>query len=164
MAIGAPFPRGRSHLPNDTLTDVQLLCSANGADFAAPVVTARSVGKGRGGYMNGYSTSPDYGTILRRAIFWTSARETAYHSLRTDSAHVFLYCYPSAKLLAVYNSSTQLVSTRVHVNREAIRLPPDERLRWRDVPTGQTLTGEAGTMMVDVPAGAIRFLSPSEPE
>jgi 1,3-beta-galactosyl-N-acetylhexosamine phosphorylase len=142
------------------LPDVTLICTGRDGAQAAPIVTVRSAGKGRTVYLNGYSTRPDYGTVLRRAAFWACNQEATYDTLRADSADVVLYYYPSAKLLAAYNTSTQEVTTRIHVARAVTGHGRAKPLAWQDAVTDQLVTDDDGKMVLEIPAGAIRFLTP----
>jgi hypothetical protein len=82
-------------------SDAALLYTCNDS----PVVYVKEAGRGRVGYINGYSNSPEYYKLLKKMFFWLSRKETLSEKLHTPNADVFLYFYKQEKILIVYNMS-----------------------------------------------------------
>ena len=141
--------------------DVQLLCSGDGKTAVPPIVAARGFGAGRALYLNGYSSAFDYGSVLRRGVFWSCGREALWDAFRAEIPSVLCYLYPAAGLLAVYNMSQNTVEVPVRLDVSLLgREQADVVLR--DVLSGaqiRTSTQElAAGMPLQIAPYAVRFL------
>ncbi len=130
--VGENLPQELNFVLCDSLAkpigeDLKIIYQFRGS----PGVVVREYGKGRVGYICGYSgteekiekeeflypstydVSCDYYRLLKRMIFWTAGKENLLEKLHTETNGIFLYLYPEIDLLAIYNYSPQEVKANI---------------------------------------------------
>ncbi|MBN2450323.1 MAG: hypothetical protein JXR77_08035, partial [Lentisphaeria bacterium] len=148
--------------------DVVLVYSGDGQTFAPPVVTAREAGPGRVVYLSGFSAAPDYGEVLRRALFWAGGAEGLYPRLLAEPAHVRTVLYPEQRLLLVSNPTAQALRAAVRLDPALLGPEPAAPLVLRDVLSDVEVArlpavDLAAGMILDVGPRTVRFLRVGEP-
>ena len=149
--------------------DVRLLASGDGRTFAPPVLAVREHHRGRVVYLNGYSTAPGYGRLLRRSVFWTAGSPDLADRLSSETPNVFVYLYPETRLLVAYNMNREAADAIVRVDTALLRDPRDGPVALYDVLGERSLPDQTAAalrqgMRLALAAHAAKFVRIGRPQ
>lgn len=121
-----------------TATNAVLVAARVGSEDRArtPGVVAREVQNGRVVYCCGNSSDDSFGRFIRNAIFWSAHAEDETDRLAVDRTGLFVYAYPTKRLLAVHNSYPEAVTTQLRCDPKILGLSAGQLCVLRDVVTG----------------------------
>jgi 1,3-beta-galactosyl-N-acetylhexosamine phosphorylase len=126
----------------DTLVSARAPDTVIARDAAGhPAAVLTAFGKGRAGYIAGYSEDPRF---LKPLAFHLSGATDARARLDSDHSDVAVYAYPDERLAIVYNHGAQAADARVRLDPAALGLAAgDGEIVLREIDGGAGRTTSA---------------------
>ncbi len=122
----------------------------DGQGHLTPGLVARQVGRGRVVWLAGYARGDDFSRLLRHALFWAAGREADEVRLEVDGDGLFVYAYPSRRLLVVHNDQAQTRSATVRCDPAIVGLSA-ATLTLTELVTGETRTVTVADLRAGTP-------------